>query len=396
MIKLLFYSHDSYGLGNIRRMIAIAEYLIEQHSNVTVLLITGSTMLHAFRTNHALDYVKLPCLGRDQLGQYRPKLDSFSHCRELIALRGQMIQQVLQHYQPDLFLVDKKPIGLGNELSRSFQYLQSCSKRPRLVLLLRDILDSAKVTSRIWRKNHYFTFIDKHYDQVLIAGQQSVFDATRHYQFPNNIREKTSYLGYLQRPIPTQDVDKTERPDTNIKRVLVTVGGGNDGVSVITHYLQGLAQSEYRSNIHSTVICGPEMSARDIENLFQLAAPLSNVTMLQFSDELTSYIANSDLIVSMGGYNTVCEILSAGKPALIIPRTTPCTEQLIRAQSMSRLKLFDYIHPEQVSGKALMEKVADMLNRLGNSTYHQKIRLDGMENISQWILSLASSRRLTH
>jgi predicted glycosyltransferase len=44
-------------------------------------------------------------------------------------------------------------------------------------------------------------------------------------------------------------------------------------------------------------------------------------------------------VVAMGGYNTFCEILSFGKPALLVPRTTPRLEQYLRAERAQRLGL---------------------------------------------------------
>ena len=44
-------------------------------------------------------------------------------------------------------------------------------------------------------------------------------------------------------------------------------------------------------------------------------------------------------IVSMGDYNTFCEILWLDKPALIIPRSIPRLEQTIRANRAAKLGL---------------------------------------------------------
>src|SRR6516225_8316846 len=66
--KLLVYSHDTFGLGNIRRMTAICEHLCTRFPRMTALVLTGSPMLHSFRLTPGIDYVKLPCLRRDEEG----------------------------------------------------------------------------------------------------------------------------------------------------------------------------------------------------------------------------------------------------------------------------------------------------------------------------------------
>ena len=50
-------------------------------------------------------------------------------------------------------------------------------------------------------------------------------------------------------------------------------------------------------------------------------------------------------IVAMGGYNTFCEILTLDKPALIVPRSVPRQEQLIRAERAVKLNLVSLLDP---------------------------------------------------
>ncbi|TLY79434.1 MAG: glycosyltransferase, partial [Gammaproteobacteria bacterium] len=58
---MLVYSHDTFGLGNIKRMLEISKHLVAAYGNVSVLIISGSPMLHAFRIPPRIDYIKLPC-----------------------------------------------------------------------------------------------------------------------------------------------------------------------------------------------------------------------------------------------------------------------------------------------------------------------------------------------
>jgi predicted glycosyltransferase len=58
-------------------------------------------------------------------------------------------------------------------------------------------------------------------------------------------------------------------------------------------------------------------------------------------------------IIAMGGYNTVCEVLSLGRPALIAPRTVPRAEQVLRAERLAARGLIDMIRPEDVTPDAL-------------------------------------------
>jgi len=52
-------------------------------------------------------------------------------------------------------------------------------------------------------------------------------------------------------------------------------------------------------------------------------------------------LAESDVVVGMAGYNTTAEILQSGLPAVLLPRSRPRREQLIRARRLSRLGLVE-------------------------------------------------------
>ena len=62
------------------------------------------------------------------------------------------------------------------------------------------------------------------------------------------------------------------------------------------------------------------------------AARDPRLTALTFEARVEPLFERASGVVAMGGYNTFCEILSFGKPALLVPRTTPRLEQYLRAE----------------------------------------------------------------
>jgi predicted glycosyltransferase len=99
-------------------------------------------------------------------------------------------------------------------------------------------------------------------------------------------------------------------------------------------------------------------------------------------------MADCRAVVSMGGYNTFCEILSFDKSALIVPRHTPRFEQTIRAEAAERLG-FSRMLPEPAEGThgdpAVM---ADALRALPSqplpSAHPIPGVLSGLENVVAW------------
>jgi len=69
-----------------------------------------------------------------------------------------------------------------------------------------------------------------------------------------------------------------------------------------------------------------------------------------------------DGLVCMGGYNTLVEAVSQGLPTVCVPRISPRSEQLLRAQVFERLGLLRCIHPKQLTVEKLRSEVAAVLS----------------------------------
>ena len=387
MKKILVYSHDTYGLGNIRRMLEIVRHLVRP--DISVLLICGSPMIHEFRIPRGVDYIKLPGVGRTAKKSQVVKSLNIGY-DEVIGLRRNLILRAALSYRPDVVLVDKKPLGIGNELELALTALHSAHRPPRMVLLLRDILDAPQATIEEWERGSYHQVIEDLYDKVLIVGSRQVFDAVREYRFPEATARKVEYCGYIARPLPAKSTEQMRRElrvDGNAL-VLVTAGGGADGYALMSSYLRGKVRRNGRP-CSSLLVFGPELEARERMRLLGLAARRSDVTLKEFSEDLMGYMSAADVVVSMAGYNTICELLTLRKRAVIVPRAQPVQEQCIRAARLQALGLARTIHPDELTPRTLMEAVHDELARdgapypaLGGFT------LDGLPHIAESIDAL--------
>jgi len=394
MKRVLVYSHDTFGLGNIRRMLEISRHLVKSDPEVSVLVITGSPMLHAFRIPPRIDYVKLPCLARTVEGNYASKFLNLT-LEEAVRLRGNVIRSAVLDFQPDVILVDKKPFGVKDELAGIFKPLASRGRRPKLVLLLRDILDSAESTVPVWRKNRYYEAISAYYDEVLVVGAPEVFDLGAEYAFPRRAATKIRYCGYIAR-------DRSRRSRRAVREelgvsdgehlVLATAGGGEDGFALLRTYLDALATLPAAPR--SRVVCGPEMKEPQREALAALAGRTPGVTLQAFSDDMMSLIDAADLAVCMGGYNTVCEMLTLGRRAIVVPRFRPVQEQWIRAERMAARGLLRALHPDALSaqslGAALAEELAALVRPSGT---RPALNMSGLDNVTASIQAHLTAAR---
>ncbi len=388
--RVLIYSHDTVGLGNIRRTLVIANHLVETRPDVTVLILSGSPMLHAFRIKPGIDYVKLPCLDRSEADGYRVKTLGVGF-KDLIRLRASLIQHTMLDFEPDLILVDKKPLGVGRELAPAFELLGLRGHKPKCALMLRDILDHPAQTVRIWEEQRYHQALEAFYDSILILGREDVFDLAREYEFPHAVARKVQYCGYLPRPQGRRGA-RFVREQLGIGRellVLVTVGGGEDGAPLLKGYLAALQEAGERARHHTLLLTGPELASVESNRVARIVGRLPRCHLGEFTDDIMSELAAADLVISMAGYNTVCEILSLGKPAIVVPRARPVREQLIRAERMSRMGLFEMIHPDQLEPTSLFNAIERKLGELhGRYSRVESIELTGMERLGRAIDAL--------
>jgi predicted glycosyltransferase len=91
----------------------------------------------------------------------------------------------------------------------------------------------------------------------------------------------------------------------------------------------------------------------------------------------------------MGGYNSICELLSAGKPAIVVPRIKPRREQLIRTQALSRRGLLRMLHPDEITAARLLHEIERLLEQPGRNG--AQMPLDGLPATATAIDELLAS-----
>lgn len=391
MKRLLVYSHDTYGLGNIRRMVALVEHMVKTNHDLCALILSGSPMMHAFRLTAGIDYVKLPCLHRSEAGAYGSSYLDITH-DALVAMRSDIILQTVRGFQPDLILVDKKPLGVENELVPTFEMLRKAENRPRIALVLREILDAQEVTKKIWAKHGYHDSLAEFYDSVFVLGPKSVFDVSAEYDFPLITRNKLRHCGYLAKP-NTSRSSSTVRAElglTNQSIVMLTAGGGQDGYRLLKTGIDALMPVSEQKNLHLLVFPGPEMDAGRSAEFFHIAEQSGRVSAFPFTNDLLSYLNASEVVVSMAGYNTVTELLMLKKDAVLVPRVIPSKEQWIRANRLAEQGYFTLLSPDKLDESTMRQCVLELLERPTVANGKAEPEMDALSIMSDHVKDLLS------
>jgi predicted glycosyltransferase len=354
--NILMYSHDTYGLGHIRRSMAIAASLLEPRVNI--LILTGSPIAGRFSFPEQIDFVRIPGMIKRTNEEYLP-LSIKINARHALDIRKNIITATVKTFQPQLFIVDKEPLGLKREVLPALQWLRRSRPRTRTVLGLRDIMDDAGVTRREWADKGVYGALDELYSEIWVYGNQDLYDPIREYAIPPAVSAKVRFTGYIPRKVPSPEGVQNARKENGLqegdKLVVVTTGGGGDGYEVMDAYLRMLEAGPPPA-FKSILITGPFMPKRDRKNLNKRCRKLG-VRMHHFYRQMEKIFAAADLVICMGGYNTLCEILSQGTVSLVVPRDTPRREQLIRAETFQRQQLIDYIPWDALTPERMRDKV---------------------------------------
>ena len=383
--RVLIYSHDSFGLGHLRRCREIAHSLVGAMNNLTVLILSGSPIIGSFDFRSRVDFVRIPGVIKLRNGQYTP-LNLHIDIEDTLAIRASIVEHTAKIFDPDLFLVDKEPLGLRGEVKSALAMMRA--RGTPCVLGLRDVMDDPAMLATEWQRKNVMPALTDYYDSIWVYGLPQICDPLDGLGVPDSLRRKTTYTGYLHRHVPEAAPlfvpEKISDPF-----ILVTVGGGGDGDEIIDWVLSAY-ESDPDLPYPALVVLGPFMGPQHKADFLQRASRLPNVEAITFDAHIESLIARAVGVVCMGGYNTFCEVLSFDKPALVVPRTTPRLEQYIRASRGQELGLVRMLHDDDVRDPRTMATALRTLpQQAAPSSVVVPGLLDGRPNVikltQQWL-----------
>ena len=378
--RVLVYSHDSFGLGHLRRCRAIAHSLVDEDPAVSVLILSGSPIIGSFDFRSRVDFVRVPGVIKLRNGEY-VSLSLHIDIEETLAIRSSIIRHTADIFDPDLLIVDKEPLGLRGEVRETLDLLQR--RGTALVLGLRDVMDDPDALESEWERKQAVPVLAEYYDDIWVYGLPEICDPLAGLSVPASVRRRMTYTGYLRRsasePQATPEILDLLEKDF----VLVTPGGGGDGEALIDLVL---AAYEYdrAMPLPALVVFGPFMQPEQRASFASRASRLENVRTITFNARLEALMARATGVIAMGGYNTFCEILSFDKRALIVPRTAPRLEQFIRARRAAELGLLAMLLEQEGRDPRIMAAAIRRLTEQPRpSTAMIPGLLDGMRSVNR-------------
>ncbi len=378
--RILIYSHDSFGLGHLRRCRAIAHAIVDRFKGVSVLILSGSPIIGSFDFRPRVDFVRIPGVIKLTNGEYQ-SLGLHIELDQTMEMRAAIIRQTAESFRPDLFLVDKEPLGLRGEVAATLQMLKA--KGTTLVLGLRDIMDEPRLLMREWKRKKVLPALEHLYDEIWVYGLDGFADPLEGVACPAPVRAKMVYTGYLRRAVP--HLTEAAAPVGGQPYVLVTVGGGDDGMAVVDWVLRAY-EHDPGIPLAAVLVLGPFMAPALQRQFRERAERLGRIDVVTFDTHIELLMERAVGVVAMAGYNTFCEILSLDKRAILIPRVVPRREQVMRANRAAELGLVRSLDPEGVHDPATMAAALRNLHRQHPPSAHGAGEmLDGLQMITELV-----------
>jgi predicted glycosyltransferase len=367
------------GLGHFRRNLTIARALSQLSPRPSILMISGAAESSHFPRPRGVDYLTLPALTKNRPGSYGSRSLGVSSSH-ILEIRSRTLHAALACFDPDVLIVDNVPRGAARELDTALTHLRSHSDT-FCILGLRDVLDDPAVVRREWEGLENEAAIRDFYDAVWVYGDPSVCDLISEYGFSESIARKLRYVGYLDRndavalPGSEHAGQAASSAVPPLPYALCMVGGGEDGGRLADVF----SRVHFTPKLRGVILAGPFMPPASRAAIERRAARNPLLRVADFVIDPTELIRSADRVITMGGYNSVSEVLSFDLTALVVPRVTPRLEQWIRATRLARLGLLDVCDPADLSPEVLGRWLTRDRERGGSS--RERIDLSGLERL---------------
>lgn len=347
--RVLFYCQSLLGIGHFIR----SRELLAALREFEVCFLYGGEVVPGFDLPAGVEVIYLPALRSDTSFQHLYVIDGQESLAEVKARRKELVRSVFDRFRPDILLIELFPFGrkkFNFELLPLLAHARATRPEIKIVCSLRDILvhraDQERYEADVCAvMNQYFDLLLVHADPRLQRLEET-FGSVAQLACP------LRYTGYVAQP-PRGDAFASTQTEPLI---LVSIGGGRVGHELIECALAAESQLSFPHRMH--VLTGPHIPAEAFARLQQLAAGHAHVTLEHHTTQFMHWLRQAALSVSMAGYNTCMDILSAHARALVYPFTEHDNdEQTWRARKLEQFGYVRMLEPARLTPEYLREEI---------------------------------------
>jgi len=380
-MRVMFYCQHVLGIGHWVRSASIVRALA---SHAQVLLVNGGGEVAGFAFPSQVELASLPPLQTDADFSALETPSSTETVEEIQQQRKRMLLGLFERFQPDLLVIELFPFGrkrFAFELIPLLDRARAASSRPKIVCSLRDILVAKKDQQAY--EERVCQIVNSYFDLILVHGDPSFVRLQETFSRAAQLRCLVHYTGYVTQPtthsggqVPAMPADEAVELNPAAP-ILASIGSGRyrNGHRLLKSVLQAAAELQGRVPNPFHIYAGPYIPEDVFADLRQAAAGLQNVRLAKFTPSFQAFMERAALSISMGGYNTVMNVLRTGARALIFPyASNDDQEQMIRARKLEERGVIGLIHPADLESGTLSGRILEALHSQPTPI---RLRLDG-------------------
>jgi predicted glycosyltransferase len=349
--RILFYCQPVLGIGHYIRSREIVRAL----RDFEVCFVNGGATIAGLEMPPEVEVINLPALKSDAEFQQLHVADNSFSLDEIKEIRQQQLLTIYERIQPGILIIELFPFGRRKFDFELIPLLENAkSNQTKTVCSLRDILVSKRQQSQF--EDEACALMNEYFDLLLIHSDPNFQRLEETFPRVNEIKCQVEYTGFVAQVQPT--IRASKKADEVF--ILVSIGGGRVGHELIECAITASALLEISHRIH--IVTGPHCPEEIFLTLQQSITKMPAITLERFTPDFPALLQQADLSISMAGYNTCMDIVSAGVRAIVYPFVgNNNQEQTIRAMKLEKLGRVQVIQPDLLAPPHLAKTITQSL-----------------------------------
>jgi predicted glycosyltransferase len=352
--RVLFYCQSLLGIGHFIR----GRELLCALRDFEVCFLYGGEVVPGFELPAWVEVIYLPAIRSDAAFEKLYVVDGQESLPEIKVRRKELLLATFDRFAPDILLIELFPFGrkkFNFELLPLLGHARATRPETKIVCSLRDILVRRPNQARY--EAEVCALMNQYFDLLLIHADPRLQRLEETFGSVAELNCAIHYTGYVAPPPQSKPAARVGAEPL----ILVSIGGGRVGHELIECALEAETQLHLPHRLH--ILAGPHIPAEQFQSLQQRAAGRHHVTLQHHTTEFLAWLRQADLSLSMAGYNTCMDIISAGVRALVYPfNEYGNDEQTLRARKLERLGYVSVLDPARLAPDYMAAEIVRCLN----------------------------------
>lgn len=371
---ILIHCQYVYGIGHFVRTAELCKALL---SHFQITLVSGGEQVPNFSIPTGIDFKQLPPVYKEEGEDTLRVVEKGIELSEAMRIRKSLLKEYIEASKPDIFLSEHFPFGLlfEEEVLAVIREAKAANENCKIVCSVRDIILTTQGAKHDMRT---CDILNSYYDLILVHGDPRIISLETTFPLVKNILPVIEYTGYVAENLEVQKTEKTK------KLVLVSVAAGRIGSELITAVLE--SSQDIIDSLNCEIVLFSGAFQKEIPE-FNLKN--DDVRILAFNrNEYLSKLQICDLLICLGGYNTIIEALSIQRSTLVYQKefSSGNEEQYIRLKMFEKIGFVESISGKDIREGKLLSKVRDCFKAKNEPLI--EIDTNGATRTSKLLLSL--------